>query len=205
MAWMLGIVALWIGAAALPYWFFAKRWRWRWQEVESGELPVQAGASLYREAGTVPTYLRQAPPLVRAAAFSCFLFGQLLIPYLVMSCLALFFFGIGLVLVPILITAGKLYRAGLMLLRREPRTAYFAARNAALWSLWCVGLGGVGCVVVLVANFDPTLFAVMALAITGVVAQALLLLRATRRYEDALFAPSRLVRLGDHWISTDAA
>jgi hypothetical protein len=205
MAWMLGILTAWIGAAAVPFWFFARRWRWRWQEVTNGELPVQAGAALYREAGSVPTYLREAPPLVRAAAFSCLLFGQLLIPYLVMSCMALFFFGIGLVLVPILITAGKLYRAGLLLLRREPRTAYFAARNAAFWSLWCVGLGGVGCIVTLCANPDFGLFVAMALGVAVVVAQALLLLRATRRYEDALFAPSRMVRLGDHWISTDAA
>ena len=45
-----------------------------------------------------------------------------------MAALGLFFFGAGLVLVPILITAAKLYRAGLLLLRREPRTAYFATR-----------------------------------------------------------------------------
>jgi hypothetical protein len=205
MAWLLGIVALWIGAAALPFFIFARRWRWRWQEVTNGEAPVHAGASLYREAGTVPTYLREAPPLVRAAAFSCLLLGQLLIPYLVIACMALFFFGIGLVLLPIIITAGKLYRAGLLLLRREPRTAYFAARNAAFWSLWCVGLGGFGCFVTLCAAFDWGLLAAMVLAITVIVAQALLLLRATRRYEDALFASSRMVRLGDHWIPTDAA
>ena len=71
-----------------------------------------------------------------------------------MCALGLFFFGMGLVIVPILITAGKLYRAGLLLLRREPRTAYFATRNAAAWSLWCIAFGLIACVVTLYYAFS---------------------------------------------------
>ncbi len=198
-------LALWIGAAALPYKVLGRRWRWRWQEVQDGEAPAHAAAIVYREAGTVPTYLREAPPMVRAAAFTSLMFGGLLVPLLVVCALGLFFFGLGLVLVPILISAGKLYRAGLLLLRREPRTAYFAARNAAFWSLWCVALGIIGCVFVAISNFDLGMIAVMAMTASAIIGQALLVLRATRHYEDELFAPSRLVRLGDHWVPTDAA
>jgi hypothetical protein len=201
----LAIVALWIGAAALPFAILGRRWQWRWQEVEAGDAPAHAGSALYREAGRVPTFLRQAPPLIRVAAFSSMLLGQLFIPYLVVATMGLFFFGLGMLLVPILITAAKLYRAGLLLLRREPRAAYFAARNAAWWSLWCTGFGLIACMIVVYYAFSWAFVAVsvpIALLIAG---QALLVLRATERYEDALFASSRMVRLGDHWVPTDAA
>src|SRR5437870_38389 len=129
------VFAVWMGAAVLPFAILERRWRWRWQEVESGEVPAHAGMALYREAGRVPTYLREAPGLVRFAAFTCLLLGELLLPGMVLATLGMFFFGLGMLIIPILITAGKLYRAGLLMLLREPRTAYFAARNAARWSL----------------------------------------------------------------------
>jgi hypothetical protein len=199
------ILAVWIGGASLTCFILEQRWRWRWQEVESGVVPAQAGAALYRESGSVPTYLREAPWQVRLAAFTCLLLGELLLPGMVAATLGMFFFGLGMLLIPILITAGKLYRAGLLLLRREPRTAYFATRNAAWWSLWCVALGACGCVLTCLWNFDWTFVVVATLTAMAIIAQGLLLLHVTRHWEDALFASSRLVRLGDHWVSTDAA
>ncbi len=200
----LAVFAVWIGAALLPGAVLEKRWRWRWQEVESGEIPAHAGTALYRESGRVPTYLREAPVAVRFAALTCLLLGQLLLPGMVLATLGMFFFGAGMLIIPILVTAGKLYRAGLLLLRREPRTAYFATRNAAIWSLWCVGLGVVASVL-LALELGWTLLAVWLPIAALIVAQALLLLSVTRRFEDTLFASSRLVRLGDQWVSTDAA
>jgi hypothetical protein len=199
------VVALWIGAAVLPFVILGRRWQWRWQEVETGDAPADAASILYREGGRVPTYLRQAPPLIRVAAFTCMLLGELFIPYLVVATMGLFVFGLGMLLVPILITAAKLYRAGFLLLRREPRSAYFAARNAAWWSLWCTGFGLLACMIVVYYSFSWAFVAAavpIALLIAG---QALLILRATEKYEDALFANSRMVRLGDHWVPTDAA
>jgi hypothetical protein len=128
----------------------------------------------------------------------------MILPGMVMATLGMFFFGLGMLLVPILITAGKLYRAGLLLLLREPRTAYFAARNAARWSLWCLGLGLIAGAI-LSAYLSWTIMAVWLPIATLIAAQALFLLHVTRKWEDALFASSRLVRLGDHWVSTDAA
>jgi hypothetical protein len=201
----LGLFGLWIGAALLPYVILGRRWQWRWQEVESGAQPAHANAALYREPGFVPTYLREAPASIRAAAFTSLLFGQLVLPGLLVATMGMFFFGLGMLVVPILITAGKLYRSGLMLLRREPRTAYFAARNAAWWSLWCTGIGLIASMAVVYFAFDWTFVIVASLTAMLITAQALLVLHATQRWEDALFAPSRLVRLGDHWVSTDAA
>jgi hypothetical protein len=204
---MVGILlaGIFFGAAALPYAVLEKRWRWRWQEVESGKISAVSGTALYREAGYVPTYMREAPQPVLLAAYSCLLLGQLLMPGLVLATLGMFIFGLGMVLIPILVTAGKLYRAGLMLLRREPRAAYFASRNAAWWSLACAAAGVVASLVVCLEAFDWTFLLVASFAFTVIIGQALLLLHVTRRYEDALFAPSRMVRLGDHWVSTEAA
>jgi hypothetical protein len=201
----LGLFALWIGAALVPYLILGKRWQWRWQEVETGEMPAHANAGLYREPGRVPTFMREAPASIRAAAFTSLLFGQLVLPGLLIATMGMFFFGLGMLVVPILITAGKLYRAGLMLLRREPRTAYFAARNAAWWSLWCTGIGLVASMAVIYFSFSWEFVFAAAFVAVVITAQAMLILHATQRWEDALFAPSRLVRLGDHWVSTDAA
>jgi hypothetical protein len=199
------VFAIWVGAALLPFIVLERRWRWRWQEVELGQMPAHAGDSLYRQSGNVPFYLRRAPDGILVAAFTCLLLGELILPGMVLATLGMFFFGLGMVLVPILISAGKLYRAGLLLLLREPRTAYFAARNAAKWSLWCLGFGVLGSILVCGYAFD-WLFVVIAAPAAAVIAgQALYLLHVTRRWEDALFATSRLVRLGEHWVSTDAA
>jgi hypothetical protein len=200
----LAIFAIWLGAALVPYLLLERRWRWRWQEVELGRMPAHAGDALYRQSGNVPYFLRRAPEGIHVAALSCLLLGEMILPGMVMATLGMFFFGLGMLLVPILITAGKLYRAGLLLLLREPRTAYFAARNAARWSLWCLGLGLIAGAI-LSAYLSWTIMAVWLPIAALIAAQALFLLHVTRKWEDALFASSRLVRLGDHWVSTDAA
>jgi hypothetical protein len=204
---MIGLVvfAIWIGAAVVPWLVLERRWRWRWQEVELGQMPAHSDGGLYRQSGSVPFFLRRAPDGVRFAALTCLLFGELLLPGMVMATLGMFFFGLGMVLVPILITAGKLYRAGLLLLLREPRTAYFAARNAARWSLWSLGCGVVIAIVTCIVAFDWLFVAIFFPVAALIAAQAVYLLHVTHRWEDALFASSRMVRLGDHWVSTDAA
>jgi hypothetical protein len=202
------IPAIWLAAAALPYFLLERRWQWRWQEVPDGEAPAHSGAGLYREAGTVTTYLRRAPAAVRAVAFSCLLFGELVLPLGAIATVGMFFFGMGIALLPILITGGKLYRAGLLLIRREPRTAYFAARNAARWSLWCTAVGLVLACVIMSLTPEVYGWPFVACVLFGaavVTAQGLLILRVTQKHEDELFASSRLVRLGDQWVATDAA
>src|SRR5262245_3226455 len=199
------ILAIWIGAAVVPFLLLERRWRWRWQEVELGHMAAHSGDSLYRQSGSVPYFMRRAPDGVLFAAVSCFLLGELILPGMVLATLGMFFFGLGMVIVPILICAGKLYRAGLLLLLREPRTAYFAARNAAIWSFWCLGAGLVASVLVCGVVNDWLLLGIAVPVAAVIAGQAVFLLQVTRRWEDALFATSRLVRLGDHWVATDAA
>ncbi len=128
------VAAGFIAAAALAYVVVEPRWRWRWREVEIGREPVrQDDGDPYRASGTVPVFLVRAPRLVRVAAYSSLLFGQLFVPGLLVAGLGLALGGIGLVMIPGLIANGKLYAAGLALLRREPRVAYLRARNAAAW------------------------------------------------------------------------
>ncbi|MDB4967615.1 MAG: hypothetical protein JWN44_3304 [Myxococcales bacterium] len=182
--------------AALPYVFLESRWRWRWREVEAGRVAADAAGGIYRSAGEVPRYLTEAPPLVRVAAYSCFVFGQMFVPGLVIGLFGVMMAGIGLVSIPGLITAAKIYRAGMALLRRDPRIAYFRARDAAAWALWLNGVIMIGSLFVLATPLRPHgsggLLLVGFTDLYGVasIAQALLLRRAARTYEDALFADS---------------
>ena len=178
--------------AALPYVFVESRWRWRWREVEVGRVAAERANGIYRQAGDVPRYAAQAPALVRVAALSCFVFGQMFVPGIVLGIVGMVVSGVGLVSIPGLAVAAKIYRTGFALLRREPRAAYFRAREAATWALWLNGILMSGA---LIALFMIGPFGI---AIVGVVegygalsiAQALLLLHVARKYEDAFFAGS---------------
>jgi hypothetical protein len=191
-------------AAGVPYLLVEPRWRWRWREVEAGHVAADdLGGGIYRASGTVPTYLRGAPAGVRWAAYTCLLLGQMFVPGLLVGAFGLLAGGIGMVSIPGLITAAKLYRAGLLLLRREPREAYFAARNAATWALWLNGLIMAASFALLLLPLRPTSQAgiVLFLFVNGYgllsIVQALWLLSATTKYEDALFAPSQLISFGN--------
>jgi hypothetical protein len=194
-------------SAALPYLLVESKWRWRWREVEVGRLPTHLGEqSLYRDAGTVPTYLRRAPRMIRIAAFTCFLFGQMFVPGLLMGAFGLIAGGIGLVSIPGLITAAKLYASGLALLRREPRVAYFKTRNAAAWALWLNGIvfaGSliIGAVVRMGAGNEVVWAFIAFFNGYGLLSalQAWLCLRATSRYEDALFLPTEATKVNGTW------
>src|SRR5262245_25589840 len=102
-----------LACAAVPYLFVEHRWRWRWREVEIGRLPAFADGGAYRSASDVPLFCRQAPPEVRLAAFSCLLFGQMFVPGLLLGAIGLAAGGAGLLSIPGLIVAAKLYRGGL--------------------------------------------------------------------------------------------
>jgi hypothetical protein len=111
-----------------------------------------------------------------------------------MGGIALIFGGAGLVLIPMLIACAKSYRAGLSLLRRDPRLACFRARDAALWSSWTGGATLL--LLILVAALERHDVILLALCGAGglvtlvLIGQALLLLHVTRRWEDALFEAS---------------
>jgi hypothetical protein len=179
-------------AASLPYVFVESRWRWRWREVPAGRIAADgASAGVYREGGEVPRYLHEAPRLVRWTAFSCFLFGQMFVPGLAMGLFGLMMAGVGLLSIPGLVTAWKIYRVGFSLLRREHRVAVFRARDAAAWALWLNGVIFVGSLLFVPRALDHRGLGGMIAFVDGYgalsILQALLMLRAVRVWEDAFF------------------
>ncbi|HWE31433.1 MAG TPA: hypothetical protein VHB97_25685, partial [Polyangia bacterium] len=172
--------------------FIESRWRWRWREVPAGRIAAD-GASLgvYRAGGEVPRYLHEAPRLVRWTAFSCFLFGQMFIPGLVVGLFGLMMAGVGLLSIPGLITAAKIYRVGFALLRKETRVAVFRARDAATWALWLNGIVIAGSLLFVPRALDHHAVAGLVTFVDGYgalsILQALLMLRAVRVWEDAFF------------------
>jgi hypothetical protein len=128
------------------------------------------------------------------------------VPGLLMGIFGLIAFGIGLVSIPGLITAAKLYSTGFALMRREPRIAYVKARNAASWAIWLNGIVFAGSALIELMPFRATelnggLGMMLFINFYGLlsVLQALFLQRVTKRYEDELFAPTRLVRVNGAW------
>ena len=199
----LGLIGLGMMAVAwIPYALVERQWRWRWREVEAGRVPAFAEGSLYREGASVPTFLSQAPASIRFAAFTCFFFGQMFVPGLALGLVGLVFGGVGVVSIPGLIVAGRLWLAGLDLLRRTPRDAYWRTRSAATLALWLNGTI-FGFSVLAAALIRPEwssgfwgfFFFVNGYGLVSVT-HALALLWATRRYEDALLAPTQALALG---------
>ncbi len=171
-----------------------------------GRLPTHLlEQSPYRDAGTVPAFLRRAPARLRLCAFSCLFFGQMFVPGLLLGAFGLVAGGVGLVSIPGLITAAKLYSAGLALLRRDPREAYWKTRNAAAWALWLNGIIFAISVILLVTPLRPTNTVGWAMFVLpnvyGLlsVLQALGCLKTTSRYEDALFLPTGATRHQGTW------
>ncbi len=193
-----------IFAASVPYLLIESRWRWRWQEVTRTDTPANIGAvdgGVYRSGGVVPVYLRCAPVDVRRAAFSCLLFGQLFVPGLMVGGLGLFASGLGILSLPGLITSAKLYRAGVLLLSREPREAYHQTVNAAAWSLWLhtVLLLSSWVLAGLLLPMTARGWVLVGALDTYVVVsmlQALYLIRVAARSRDLLVRGSRLIRVG---------
>jgi hypothetical protein len=185
--------SLCVVAAAIPYAYLERRWRWRWQEVAIGRAPAHdEGVAPYRDGGTVALYAARAPGAIRLAAFGSLLLGQLFMPGVMLALYSFFAaYGLGVLAVPGLIVAAKLYSAGRALLVRQPRESYFVARSAARWSLRyhvvatpLVLLMGLTCR----SHLRAEALLVIACSSTIWIAQALQLGRAVCAHEDALFA-----------------
>jgi hypothetical protein len=184
--------------AAIPFWVTEKRWRWRWQEVQAGLLPVDAHANAFRDGGaTVPTFHRSAPTRLRWAAYSCIFFGQMFVPGLIAGVFGLLALGIGVVSIPGLITAAKLYGTGFALLRRDPRGgALWSAESAAAWGIWLNGVIAAISVPIIVYSIGgrhwETFWLCMFFDGYGAlsIAQALFLRHTVRRYRAELLQSS---------------
>ena len=121
-----------VAATLAPYLWIERRFRPLWAGVPLPSVTVRAAP--YRAARVVPGHTTRAPGIVRVAALSCFFLGQMFVPGLLVALVGLFVMGIGLVAIPGLIVAAKLWLAGVHLLKGTPESVG-AARSAARWSI----------------------------------------------------------------------
>jgi len=105
-----------------------------WEQMP---LPARAlDASVYRTgAPVVAGYVGRAPGLVRLAAASCYVFGAMFVPGAAVAFIGVFAAGLGLLGLPGLVIAAKVWGAGGRLLAGTRRGAAEAATSAkiALW------------------------------------------------------------------------
>lgn len=130
--------------ALIIYLFAERRGRVAWPAEAGARVP--AGAGLYR-AGTVEAIGRRgrAPLTVRFAAFMCLCVGLLFVPLLTASIAGLSLFGLGLVLLPLVICTARIFSLGLALLANKPELAT-STHAVARTTFWAGGLTGIAIV-----------------------------------------------------------
>ena len=137
-----GLLAGFVGSAAAIYILAERQHRPQWATVP---LPaVQVGDGAYRASVVVPGYASRAPRPVRFAAFGSLLLGQMFVPGLLMGLFGLLAMGLGLVSVPGLIVAARVWVSGLHLLSGTPDRLRKARASARLSARYNVLLSG-GC------------------------------------------------------------
>ncbi|MFO0625919.1 MAG: hypothetical protein U0325_09915 [Polyangiales bacterium] len=107
--------------------------RRRWLPRQQGTTHV--GDQNYRGAEVPRMVADGPPPLVHVAAVMCWIFGVAFLPGLAMTLVGLLAMGIGVVGIPGLIAAARLFRLGGPLLRGEPEAAQ-QARDAGRYVRW---------------------------------------------------------------------
>lgn len=135
-----GVAAGFVGAAVATYLLAERQHRSLWARVP---LPaVQVGDGAYRASAVVAGYASRAPRAVRLAAFASLLLGQMFVPGLLMGLFGLLAIGLGLVSVPGLIVAARVWLSGLHLLSGTPERLRKARASARLSARYNVALSG---------------------------------------------------------------
>ncbi len=132
-----------IATALLPFWVLERRFRVFWAGLPLERVTVRAAP--YRGARVIPGHTQRAPALVRWAALSSFFMGQMFIPGILLGLVGLMAMGVGLISIPGLIIAARLWAAGVHLLKGTPESIG-KARSAARWSVQLNVLISVVCI-----------------------------------------------------------
>ncbi len=116
------LAAILVVALPTAMWFSTRRAAWeRWLPRVVGTESVGHGE--YRD-GVVERLRADGPPAaVRAAALGCWVLGTMFVPGLALGLYGLVFAGLGLISIPGLILAARLFLLGAPLLRAEPAAA----------------------------------------------------------------------------------
>jgi hypothetical protein len=146
---VIGIAALFVFGGLLTHTITERRHRTRWVRFEQREIEPHEGP-FRRDAGPAPTRTviaqHRAPATIRRTALWSIYMGQMAVPGGMLGLLGLLFAGIGLISIPGMILAIRIWRVGYALLRRDPAAEHEAR---ALYS-FAVGLNVIG---VCVAGF----------------------------------------------------
>ena len=147
------------------------------------EMPLPArllDASIYRTgAPVVAGYVGRAPRLVRLAAASCYVFGAMFVPGAALALIGIFAAGLGVLGLPGLVVAAKLWGAGGRLLGGTRRGAAEAATSAKI-ALWFNAVLLAPALVFWLLDVEFFLPAAVAMYALLSIGQALLVLRAAR-------------------------
>ncbi len=185
------LVLLMIVPVTLMYLACEQGGRERWRQVVAGQV-ASGPAAPFREPSWVPEFHRQAPRAIRIAAYSCLFLGQMFVPGLIAAAVGVFAYGIGLVGIPGLIVAARLFGVGMDLLDHRVGTAERARRAARLakqlnYTL-LVLCGGAGLWLTVAGQWHTwlALWLVNALYIGISLGQAEVLTRVVKRHEAQL-------------------
>jgi hypothetical protein len=178
-----------IGLNVLPtvvYALVEPQHRRAWEPLARAPVVVDQGT--YRTAVIRPAgEPGRAPGIVRGAAYSCLLLGQMFVPWLFLTLFWMRAFFLGVLLVPWLVVAWQTFWTGVSLLRRDVHAVLMArsvaGRAVALNTAMLVVLGGLSLVVTFALGLkavEPVATVVLAMLVHAAVAiaQARLLARA---------------------------
>jgi hypothetical protein len=151
--------AVFFGLPTLIFAALTRRNRNAWGAGPPVVLPP--GSSDYRSAELVgPGRPRGAPAVVKIAAWTSLLLGQMFVPGLAWALVGLLYMGLGLVSIPGLVVAARCFWSAVLLLRRDPRAAEYAAKTARyatiLNAIIVVGCAGTFLFAVLQGGSDGT-------------------------------------------------
>jgi len=125
------LVLLMTVPVALMYMACEQGGRDRWRQVVAGEV-ASGPTAPFREPTLVPEFHRRAPHSIRLVAFSSLFLGQMFVPGLIMAAIGVFAYGVGLIGIPGLIVAARLFGVGMDLLDHRAGTVQRARRAVRL-------------------------------------------------------------------------
>lgn len=166
-----------------------RRWRDAWPVETVSHARLDQGA--YR---TVEqrTELRgaHAPTLIRLIAWTCFLFGQMFVPGLLAGLFGLIAYGLGLLSIPGLILAWRLFGLGTAMLRRDADVPSRARQLASFATTLNVIILGIVALAVLISRDPRWLLVALPYPLMSI-AHAMLLRHVAERFEQLGVHPLR--------------
>ncbi|MFO7561728.1 MAG: hypothetical protein R6X02_03705 [Enhygromyxa sp.] len=188
---LLGTLALFIFGGLATYTIGERRHRHRWRRFEQRPL-AQPASPFRREAGPAPTRAvltqQRAPALIRRTALWSIYMGQMAVPGGLLGLIGAMFGGLGLLSIPGMILALRIWRLGYAMLRRDPE----AEREALVLHRFAIRLNVAALVVAAVLPVLAFELGVISLVLVGYGAVSFAHAEALRRCAGLLAQERRL-------------